>query len=88
MRVFLEKTVVRRELSDVQCNACGQQVAKDSYGNLLDYVSLFKQWGYHSPFDGEAHAIDLCVACYSGWVAQFAIPPAVQTPDEELAACV
>ena len=75
MKVYMEKTVVKRELSDVRCNVCGLHVGKDAAGYLLDHVSLSKQWGYHSPYDGEAHAIDLCVACYQSWIKKFEIPP-------------
>jgi hypothetical protein len=80
MKLFSEKTVVRQELSDVRCNACGRGVGKDASGYLLDHVSLSKQWGYHSPFDGEAHAIDLCVECYRSWITAFEIPPVAANP--------
>ncbi|MCL2500569.1 MAG: hypothetical protein FWE90_09575 [Defluviitaleaceae bacterium] len=76
MKLFSERTVIKRELSDVRCNACGKEVGKDASGYLLDHVSLSKQWGYHSPFDGESHAIDLCIACYQKWIGAFEIPPA------------
>ena len=75
MRVFLDKSVVRKELTDVRCNACGRDVSKDTSGYFEDHVSLSKKWGYSSPFDGEAHDIDICVDCYSDWIRQFEIPP-------------
>jgi len=78
MRMFLEKTVVQPQLSDVRCNACGRDVTRNSAGYFEDHIALSKSWGYHSPFDGEAHAIDLCVNCYQGWVASFEIPPQVE----------
>ena len=75
MKLFLDRTVVKKEVSEVHCNACGKEVGKDASGYLLDYVSLNKQWGYHSPFDGESHDIDLCIACYQTWINRFEIPP-------------
>jgi len=75
MKLFTERTVVKRELSDVRCNACGAAVSKDASGYMQDYVSVHKDWGYHSPFDGESHAIDVCVDCYQNWVGKFVIPP-------------
>jgi hypothetical protein len=50
-------------------------VEKEDPGYLEDHVSLSKTWGYFSPFDGEAHNIDLCVDCYQGWISHFEIPP-------------
>ena len=75
MKFYEEKTIIFREVADVKCNACGSAVGKNVCGYMQDYVSLSKEWGYHSPFDGEAHAIDLCVDCYQGWIGKFKIPP-------------
>ena len=75
MKFYEEKTVVRREVADVKCNACGREVGKNACGYMQDYVSLSKEWGYHSPFDVEAHAIDLCVDCYRAWIGNFEIQP-------------
>jgi hypothetical protein len=83
MKLFSEKTVVKQEVSDVRCNACGRDIAKDTCGYLSDYVSLSKHWGYHSPYDGEAHAIDLCIDCYRAWINNFEIPPVAGTPHAE-----
>ena len=78
MRVFLERSVMTPYLTDVRCNSCGRDVDKNHAGYFEDHVSLSKTWGYHSPFDGEAHAIDLCVDCYSDWITRFEIPPQVE----------
>jgi len=75
MRVYLEKNVARQSLSDVQCNVCGRSVNKDNSGYFEDHVSISKAWGYHSPYDGEMHGIDVCVDCYQGWLTDFEIPP-------------
>ena len=77
MRVFMERDVIQPELADVRCNFCGQDVHKNAVGYFEDHISLSKTWGYHSPYDGEAHAIDLCVGCYQDWIKQFEIPPNV-----------
>ena len=84
MRVFLEKTVTRQELTDVRCNDCGRGISKDDAGYFEDHISLTKNWGYHSPFDGETHAIDLCADCYKDWILQFDIPPHVTDMAERL----
>jgi len=77
MRVFLEETVVKQALSNVTCNMCKRNVNKDEAGYFEDHVSISKAWGYHSPYDGEVHAIDVCVDCYQDWTAKFEIPPKV-----------
>ena len=78
MRVFFEQNTIKQSLSDVQCNVCGRSVSKDATGGYFeDHVSISKTWGYHSPYDGEIHAMDVCVDCYQGWTEQFAIPPRV-----------
>jgi len=77
MRIFMERDVTVPELAGVRCNLCGQDVNKNAFGYLDDHVSLSKTWGYHSPYDGEAHDIDLCVGCYKDWITRFEIPPVV-----------
>jgi len=66
-----------KEISDICCNECGRAVGKNDFGYFEDHISLEKNWGYHSPYDGESHSIDLCLDCYNGWIAKFQIPPDV-----------
>jgi len=61
--------------TEVRCNLCGKKVKKDNIGYFEDHISLSKTWGYHSPYDGEEHAIDLCLECYKDWINEFEIPP-------------
>jgi len=77
MRVFMEQNVVKQALSDVRCNVCGRSIMKDASGYFEDHVAISKAWGYHSPYDGETHVIDICIECYQNWTAQFEIPPKV-----------
>ena len=77
MRVFLEQSVVKQALSDVRCNVCGRSVSKDASGYFEDHIAISKAWGYHSPYDGETHVIDVCVDCYQDWTVQFEIPPKI-----------
>jgi len=79
MRTFIERPAVVPELTDVRCNLCGRDVEKNKMGYFEDHISINKMWGYHSPYDGEAHAIDLCVDCYQGLASQFEIPPQVES---------
>jgi len=81
MKTFENRQAMVPELAAVRCNLCGRDVEKNSVGYLEDHISLTKMWGYHSPYDGEAHEIDLCVDCYDGWTKQFEIPPQVQAPN-------
>ncbi|MCL1786562.1 MAG: hypothetical protein FWG38_01135 [Defluviitaleaceae bacterium] len=62
----------------VCCNQCGRGIEKDATGYVEDYILLTKDWGYHSPYDGESHTINLCVDCYKDWTQHFTIPPQVQ----------
>lgn len=78
MRVFLERQVLVPELETIQCNVCAKYVPKNSIGYFQDHVSLTKNWGFHSPYDNEAHSIDLCVDCYKDWTSSFEIPPLVE----------
>ena len=78
MKSFLETAVAISQIDTIQCNVCGRTVQRNSFGYFSDHISLTKCWGYHSPYDGEAHAIDLCVDCYTSWTAQFEIPPLVE----------
>ena len=77
MRVFLDQTVVKPALSDVRCNVCGRSILKDATGYFEDHIGISKAWGYHSPYDGETHIIDVCVNCYQSWAAGFQIPPKI-----------
>jgi len=79
MKLFLQQNVTLPELDAVHCNLCGKAVNKNVVGYLEDHISLSKTWGYHSPYDGEEHAIDLCVSCYKDWIKQFEIPPLLTT---------
>jgi len=78
MKAFSEKPVMQPQLDTIQCNVCGKEVTKNHVGYFEDHVSLTKSWGYHSPYDGEDHAIDLCVECYGDWTSRFEIPPQVE----------
>ena len=78
MRVFLETPVMLPQLENVRCNSCGTEVPKNAVGYFEDHIDISKKWGFHSPYDGELHSIDLCVGCYESWVADFEIPPQVE----------
>jgi len=75
MKTFLEHRAVLPEIEDVRCNQCGRHIEKDSTGYFEDHISIAKEWGYHSPYDGETHKIDICIPCYQSWTHIFQIPP-------------
>jgi len=78
MRTFLQRPATLSELDNVNCNSCARHIEKDTVGYFEDHIAFTKRWGYHSPYDGESHSIDLCTDCYRGWVAGFKIPPQVE----------
>ena len=49
-------------------------IAQDKYGHKADCLSVDKEWGYGSCFDGENHSFDLCDECYSEIIKNFKIP--------------
>lgn len=65
--VIVEKNQVER----VICNCCGQDIKKDRFGQLEDYVTIKKNWGYNSAFDGQVHDYDICNECYRDWINKF-----------------
>jgi len=75
MKLFVQTNTAQDKLASVQCNVCGKEVAQNEWGYFMDYVSMDKLWGYHSPYDGQAHELDVCVDCYRSWVGGFEIPP-------------
>ena len=77
MRVFSEQTFIKQTVQSIQCNVCARDVIKDRSGYFEDHLSISKAWGYHSPYDGEIHGIDVCIDCYHNWTASFVIPPKV-----------
>lgn len=77
MKLFNTNTSSQVEPEAIRCNLCGRYVEKNQIGYFEDHISVTKMWGYHSPYDGEAHAIDLCVDCYENWTRKFQIPPKV-----------
>jgi len=74
MKTFVSRGATVPEVTCVCCNLCGKEVIQNEFGYFEDYVALKKNWGYHSPFDGEKHAMDLCVDCYINWTKDFEIP--------------
>jgi len=78
MKIYMERPAVQQELVYVRCNLCGVDIERDMAGYFEDYVSIVKNWGYNSPYDGEVHSIDLCQNCYQSWVSKFIIAPQVE----------
>ena len=74
MKTFFEREAVITDVTNVFCNYCGRNIQKDTNGYFEDHISISKDWGYHSQYDGESHHIDLCANCYEGWISEFQIP--------------
>lgn len=69
--IQIEKKVPDR----IICNCCGQEITCTRQHPYPDYLSVEKEWGYDSPYDGEKHEFDLCPDCYAKWIGTFKIPP-------------
>ena len=78
MKTFLNRRAAFTDVEAIMCNQCGQDIVRDRFGYFQDYLAIEKGWGYHSPYDGEVHSMDICQDCYKQWVAGFKIPPQVE----------
>ena len=78
MITFLKSPTTLPEVTDISCNSCARHIEKDNKGYFEDYIALNKRWGYHSPYDGERHTLDICSDCYRAWVSEFKMPPQVE----------
>ena len=67
-----------KELGDIRCNQCGVMIQKNPQGYFEDHVSLTKDWGYGTAYDGQTHKIDICLACYNQWTGGFEVPVEVE----------
>jgi Fe2+ or Zn2+ uptake regulation protein len=75
MRSYRYSVKSAREVHKVVCNCCGKEIERNQFGYLEEHVSLEKEWGYGSEFDGETHSIDLCQSCYKKLTSNFKIQP-------------
>lgn len=59
------------------CNCCGKEIRmkQDTGIALEDFVAIDKIWGYFSEKDGIRQKMNICEACFDGWVQSFAIAP-------------
>ncbi len=73
MKLLKPETIIQYKVEEVKCNCCGQPIEKDSFGNTLDYLSVYKRWGYGTTMDSEEHEFDLCEECYKKIISQFKI---------------
>ena len=75
MKLYELQASQQPRVTEVRCNMCDRAIEKDAFGYLFDHISLEKHWGYHSPYDGEGHKLDICTDCYGSWIRDFRIPP-------------
>lgn len=75
MKVLTPQNIIQNKITDVKCNCCGKLIYKDSLGNISDYLSVSKRWGYGTTLDNEEHNFDLCEDCYKKIISTFVIPP-------------
>ena len=75
MRHYKAILIEKQEVDTVICNCCGKQIIHGKDKKMGEYLSVVKHWGYHSPFDGEKHSLDVCPECYHRWIQTFQFPP-------------
>lgn len=75
MKLYKKTVVTEYIIDNVHCNCCGKAIAVDKSGNLADYLSVEKRWGYGTTLDNCVHSFDLCEKCYKKIISQFSIPP-------------
>jgi len=75
MKILKERTVSTKVIDLVVCNFCGEFISKNEHEYLNDYVSISKEWGYFSNYDGQTHCIDICQKCYEKLLSQMKHKP-------------
>lgn len=73
MKVYKNVQFTKKEIAEVKCNKCCKLIEKDTLGNLVDYFSVDKRWGYGTKLDSEEHKFDLCEDCYKEIIDSFLI---------------
>lgn len=59
------------EIHSITCDMCGESCRE---GDNWEYATVSAQWGFDSPWDGEAHQMHLCIRCYrnfQSWVREW-----------------
>lgn len=74
MRIYKDVSVIKKDIKEVICNMCGENIKKDDFDHFYDYLQVDKLWGYTSEYDGENHCFDLCQDCYEKFINSFKIP--------------
>lgn len=71
MRVYEEKPVQQKTMTDLLCDCCGRScfklelgpMEKDFIHSYAEYALLTANWGYGSSRDGDRWECDLCETC-------------------------
>lgn len=87
MRTVKEVHVVNQETDRIICNMCGETINRNQFGYFDEHLSIKKEWGYGSAFDGEIHCFDLCESCYEKLREMMKIAPGRQPVDNESVPC-
>jgi len=62
-------------IHEIVCNICAKKIPKNEFGYFEDFLEINKTWNYHSPFDSETHAFDICLSCYKKILDNMKIKP-------------
>ncbi len=79
MLQFESIQVSAKQVVNVVCNACGNPIPQTSGGKVHEHLSIDKNWGYLSPYDGENHSFEICPDCYKKFIESFIVPVTVNT---------
>lgn len=83
----IEKVTKEEEvITNVICNCCGKSIrsacfCEEDINPLIirdEYMTINKDWGYFSKWDGETHNVDLCQECCEKIASTFVIPINIQ----------
>jgi len=69
--------------AEVKCNQCSKSLWKASYSNhppTPEYLTIFKNWGKHSKWDGQIHELHICQDCYTKLTSHFEIRDIMYDP--------
>ena len=75
MKQYETVETTEQKVAGIRCNCCGRLICPDKAHPYRNYLSIEKEWGYDSPYDGERHSMEICSDCYQKWISSFSFPP-------------
>ncbi len=82
MKQYKTIQVEKQVPNHIICNCCGNEIKTNKQHPYPEYISIRKEWGFDSDYDGEIHEIDLCQSCYTKWIQTFKFNPQVECEEQ------